>query len=554
MYRRDFVQKLFVGGTLFALSGCGGGGGSSSASALVSAEGLKTKIDPTPAVLPPAPAPAPPPTEAAPVAPVASLRGVSIDQAESEIREGLAGPLRWQLVPASFQSDVVVRSVDELQKAIDAAFQPQSLALRHRISCAWDGISKMASAADARLNISGKVGTSNHLAAGGSVLIRAADGYRPLIWNTAYVSGRGIVMQDLHFARQLLDGEKQDSTSAVILVNSDYFPNEPFVAFSGCKFGGQSNNLNSPLERWINGVSTQGLAEAVLFTNCEFFGTRSAAKIIARAAVFTNCDFRQVFCDGIDLFSHTKRSDYYAYAWVDKCTFRDVPQTWEGRTMHRDAVQTGTPADIHKGYRVLYTDTIIHSAQKFGGTASEGGGSQGFFNSDHAKADNQFVVRRCIILATIPHGFRFYSPSVTRPSFVDQCTFTRAGTVPSKFGADTADVDWASGLTGLSPGNGPWLSVTNTITKNMFTGNDAVVDIVSVDPRIVGPQAERPENIFAGRDFRRGGEAVNFVPAKFGYSLANEGGDRNRFAADVWANFQPVAALNGKGWQGPKLG
>lgn len=538
MVRRDFLRGLLAGSAAMGVTACGGGG-----SALGTSGSSETPTGVAPAPTP-APAPAPPP--------VPTLRGVTIEQAQAAIAAPIETAGSHFATARTVQTEVTVSNADQFQAAVtqmfDTAANAQALATNQRILCAWNGASMLAAGLAASVTIGGKLLTTGHLEAGGSLVIAAAPGYAPDFANSVVVYGRGIKFQGIGFTRKATALERPDTMNAVTLGRTNTYPVAAVVAFENCAFGSRRYVAQSADAGWINGVATNGhLAEYVAFTKSTFIGLQNGAKIVAKAFRVDGCDFQSVLQDCIALFGHTFQTGYYAHAWVSRSTFRSAPDDWEMRSAHSDTIQTGTSADRHLGYRLLVTDVISHLGRHYSGETGLGGGTQGIYNDDHLTADNQFVVRRSVFLVTAPHGFCYYSPRASQPSFVDQSIFTRAGHVPSAFAPDPVAQDFAVGITGAQPAGGPWLLVTNTIAKNAMTAGS--IEVSSVDPRLTTliAAAERPESIFVGRDFGRGNSAVNGIANKFGYTLPNETGTQARFVADVWANFQPQAAYAGKG-------
>lgn len=549
--RRIFMSQLCMGGAAMLVSGCGGGAGGGTATIAA--------IPPTGAAPPPPPPPPPPAPAPAPAVP--TLRGITIDKAEQEILAGMAPERDWFAAARTAQSEVVVRSADEFQAAVDAAFDTsanaQALAINHRILCAWNGDSVVAGGPAARITVGRKTLAQTHAAAGGSVTIAAANGYAPAFANSVYVAGQGITFAGIGFTRRAAIGETAHAhaLNAVVVQQTATFPVESMVRFDSCKFGALNFDPGVPPTSWVNGVATSGpVARYLAFARCTFRGVQNGAKVVARGCEFESCDFRSALKDGIDLFGHTDASGYYALASISKTTFREWGDTWENRSQHSDAIQTGTAADRHLGYRVVVSDTVAHMTRRFSGEVGKGGGTQGFFNDDHLNADNQFVLRRNIFLVTSPNGFTYFSPQASRPSFVDRCTFMRCGVVPSAFAPDATSQDMTVMVNGSEPAGGPWLMVTDTIAKNGFAVVPPAVSIEEVDPRALGraPSDQVPEKIFQGRDFGRGNAAANNIAGKFGYALPNESGSQTRFATDVWANFQPLPAFAGKGAPDPR--
>lgn len=540
MVRRDFLRGLMASGAAVGVSACGGGSGGGSTSTV--------QPQAAPVTAAPAPAPAPPP--------VPTLRGTTIDQAQAEIAAPFAAGAAFFDATRTIQTEVTVSNADQFLAAVDQMFDtaisPQALATHQRIVCAWNGPSTLAAGVTAPLTVGKKLLGTGHLEAGGSLTIAAAPGFAPDFANSVMVYGRGIKFQGIGFTRKALAGERPDAISTITLARTNTYPVSSYVGFENCVFGSRRYTAQAADAGWTNGISTSGhVADNVTVKNCTFIGAQNAAKIAAKTLRIDGCDFQGVLQDCIALYGHTFETGYYAHAWVSRSTFRNSPDDWASRSAHSDTIQTGTSADRHLGYRLLVTDVISHLGRRYSGEVGMGGGTQGIYNDDHTSADNQFVVRRSIFLVTAPHGFCYYSPRASRPSFVDQSVFTRAGHVPSAFLPDLLSQDFAVGITGSEPAGGPWLLVTDTIAKKSITAES--VSVSSVDPRVtslIGVN-ERPETIFVGRDFARGGAGVNGAPNKFGYVLPNEGGTQARFVSDVWANFQSQAAFSGKGVPNP---
>lgn len=540
MVRRDFLRGLLASGAAAGVSACGGGGGSG------------PTFTSQPEAAPPSAAPAPTPTPP----PVPTLRGVTIEQAQSEIAAPLAAGTAFYDAAHTPQTELTVSNADQFLTAVEQMFDtsanPQALGTHQRILCAWNGPSTLAAGVSAPVTIGKKLLASGHLEAGGSLTIAAAPGFVPDFANSVMVYGRGIKFQGIGFTRKALAGERNDAISAVTLARTNTYPVSSHVGFENCAFGSRTYTDGPAASNWTNGLATSGhIPDLVVVKNSKFIGLQNAAKVAAKAVRIDACDFQAVLQDCIALYGHTFETGYHAHAWVSRSTFRNSPDDWGSRSAHSDTIQTGTSSDRHLGYRLLVTDVISHLGRRYSGEAGLGGGTQGIYNDDHTTADNQFVVRRSIFLVTAPHGFCYYSPRASRPSFVDQSVFTRAGHVPSAFAPDLLSQDFAVGITGTEPTGGPWLLVTDTIAKKNITAE--AVSVSSVDPRLTTLIAlgERPESIFVGRDFARGGAGVNGLLGKFGYILPNEGGTQARFVADVWANFQSQASFAGKGLPSP---
>ena len=547
-----------MSGFAAAVTGCGGGGGAAGVTA------NSAGIVPVPA---PAPAPAPTPTPTLP--PVPTLNGVTIDQAEMEIRALITPESEWISRARQLHTDVTVSSPAEFETAVKALFDdaanPQVASQNHRIQLAWNGTAALPGPSSARITVGRVPSGPSHLENGGSITIAPAPGFRPAFANTLFINAQGMIVKGIGFTRATTPGEDQAGIAGALLVNGQWQMLEPVVHFQNCYFGHASGHdtINSFSAEGLpvpdpavlaNGLSTQGQCRFVSLSECRFWGTVNAAKIVSRTMRMDRCDLSTMIVDGLDLFGHAFNSDYYAAAWVSRTTFRDSLDTWSGRNNHIDGIQYCGPMDINKGIRLLVTDCVMHLAHSYTGDPGKGGGTQGIHGAWNATLDNQLVVRRCAMLSTSPAAIRFYSPKATRPSFIDQSTCSRAGRTPSLFAPDDRpQEDYIIGITGTSAGDnvpetGDWLLVTDTIAANIYSGRGAIFEnTVSVDPRVKAVQGGRPETIFIGRDFSRGGAAVNGVADKFGYDLPNEHRSQSAFIADIWANFQPVQAHAKKG-------
>lgn len=559
MDRRKFLRGALMGGIAATVTGCGGGGGSSGGSSTTAA----AAVTPTPAAPAPAPTPTPPP--------VPTLNGVTIDQAEQDIRSLYSSDLNWVAAQRQYSTDVTVSSPAEFQAAVNAAFDTGANAavasLNHRIQLAWNGVASLPGLPDARITVGKVFSTASHFKSGGSVTIVAAPGFKPAFANTVFIGAQGVIVQGVGFVRAPAAGELAAAINAVLLMQGASFPMEPVAHFQDCYFGHAdgfgtmanfaSNAVAVPESTQVAcGVATQGLSQFLSFADCRFWGTLNAAKLVSRSVRIDGCDFSHMNLDAITLYGHTFATGYTAAAWITRSTFRDRIDTWANRSLHVDAIQYCAPMDIHQGIRLLVTDCAFHLAHSFAGDPGMGGGTQGMHGGNNPNMDNQFVVRRVTCMTTAPHGFAYYSPKATRPSFVDQSTFFRAGRTPSGFAPDTQpQQDYVIGITGAAgnvPATGEWLLVTDTISANQYTSTGAKIDTVLVDPRNGAAADLRPENVFVGRDFTRGGAAANNLAGKFAYDLPNERRTQSAFVADMWANFAPAARHAGKGAPDPR--
>ena len=492
-----------------------------------------------------------------------SIRGQTIDAAEAEITSQFASLFAGFAATANFDAVFTATNADELAQSLAAArltaAGTPAVSLKIKIVCDWTGVSTLAAGAAANIIVLGFPGRiDGHLENAGGIYIVAAAGKSPGLGNQVNVLGvRGVHFDGIGFFRQRVGAERAETAYGAFIASNSTFPAKPIVLFSNCNFGARLLQANLPSTQWISGIGTIGLPDFVGIFSSRFSGHQSILKLAVRHCRIEGCDFQGNIQDAIDLFGHTFASGYHAFAWVTRCTFRNVADELAHRSEHMDAIQTGTSGDQHLGYRCLFTDLIIHNNHSHAGDPGLGGGTQGLYNDDHVTADNQFIMRRCIALVSAPHGFTFFSPRASKPSFVDQCTFMRCGRVPSRFAGDpNPPQDFGVGVTGTAPPAGPWLSVTRSFGMDLRknTSDGSSVTLVTVDPRAAPsiPAEQRPETVFRGRDFSRGGAAANGIAGKFGYDLPQEQGAQAQFVADVWANFEPAGGFGGTGLPDPR--
>ncbi len=91
-----------------------------------------------------------------------------------------------------------------------------------------------------------------------------------------------------------------------------------------------------------------------------------------------------------------------------------------------------------------------------------------------------------------------------------------------------------------------FLTISDSFMGRMATAGGAKVNYTNTllaDPRVsfVGT-SNKPETFHVGRDFARGGAGANNITNKFNYAIANDAGTQANFAADIWANWEPLPA------------
>jgi hypothetical protein len=511
-------------------------------------------------------------SELGPVVAAPDPNPYTIDDAQAEIEAGFADQWAGLASNTVWDTDTTVTTPAALQTALTACFSTASgsiaITRKHRIVCDWNGTLTATSGAT-NIQARGYSSTSRpagdgHSDNGGGIYVVAATGKTPAIGNMLDVLGvRGIHVRGLGFAKEWTgSGAQETQFGAQCRLNSS-FPAKPIAIFEDCTFGVAYHNGAAADTQWIGGMTVSSAADWIYLKNCSGAGFENGFKIISRFTKIEGCDFQLVKQDYCDYFGHLS-TGYYAYVWVKDTTFRNPADNVANRNAHQDMGQTGGGADQHLGYRVLWEDVVGHANHSYAGDPGQGGGTQGSYNDDYPSADNQFVLRRTFILVNSPSAFAFYSPMPTRVSFVDRCTFTRCGMVPSGLPGDVnAAQDFAIGLYGGSSTSvgGPWIYATNNIQgiDVAARGYDwySMSGNIYCDPRntsIVTNAADRPENIFVG-----GGPGFvrdEYTAGKLSYHLAGEENGRTytvssrtkaQFKADVWAMFEPLPAYAGKG-------
>lgn len=450
----------------------------------------------------------------------------------------------------AFDMDVTVASADDLNTALADTRAANAIGRRHRIACDWDGISEGAVSAQGFQRR-----PDGWLDNGGGVLIEAAAGRRPAIGGQFRAIGtRGLHVRRIGLANQSDGVNRTDVQNGAQIDWNPTMPARPVVKLEQCGIGAGFWRPGQPHDQWIDGITVTAGCDLIRLQDCTIKGVENAARLRARNIRIDGCDFQASKQDCIQLFPQTTGEPFYLHAWVSRSTFRNLLDILALAAFHTDMIQSGTAADRHLGYRIRMEQLFAHMAHSFVGTPSEGGGTQGNYNDDHVFADNELLLRDSILLTSAMAALAMYSPRATMRSWIENSVLSRAGRVPSGFAGDAnAPEDYSPGLVmndangGVSRPGGPWLNVRNSCLGTMPT-HPAVAyqDCVLVDPRIGRPAEVRPEALFAGRDFTRGGAAANNVADKFAYDMPNEAGSQAQFVADLWANWRPIGANAGK--------
>ena len=480
----------------------------------------------------------------------------SADATEAFIINGLG--TKWVDSGAPTQTHTVT-GVKALEDLWNQTVKNAAVTERIEIVCDWDGIDVHPSGLGYELGLSQKTGqTLLQADNGGWIRFRNATGKKPAIGNRVVGSNhRGVVWEGLDFAGVSTTGAILKTRAALYITGNSTYPAEPLFIVRNCRVGKSAvTGVTEPSNTYCAGIWVNStICSQIQIYNTTINGVWVGMKLMGRSTWVSNTHTMNHCEDNIKLFGHIFKSGYYAYVHLDRCTAGLRNIEYQYRTGHCDFAQTGTFSEVHLGYRCLYTDCINSNDHKYAG-----GGSQGFYNDDHYTADNLFCVRRCISMASSPNAFAMFSPYATYTSYIERCTFARTGMVPSNFAPDT------SGATDNNPGvtapvwagrpQRPGVGVkvidciagifattsqnpNNPITYTQYVGN-VVCDFKT------GAAGPRPEDIFTGRDFARGGPSVNGIADKFGFVLPNEATQAG-LVADIVANFTPKTGYVGKG-------
>lgn len=491
----------------------------------------------------------------------ASAGDYDVDAAEAELEAAFLGLWEGLADEVSWDTETTVTSATALQNALIAARSTASSSIaitrKHKIVCDWDGVSSHTAAISAA---GYQARTDGHLDNGGGIYVVNAPGATPSVGNMVNFLGvRGIHWHGVGLMNQWSGSGPAETQYGAQTQWTSTWPARPVVLIEDALFGIENLSPGTAESQYIGGFNTSGVADDIWLKDCTFKGVQNAVKCKSKFTRATDCDFQLCAQDCFDVFGHTSttETDYYAYVMLDRMTFRNAIDGISNRNNHMDMAQTGTSLDRHLGYRLLCRDWVGHLNHSYAGDPGQGGGSQGCYNDDHLTADNQFVMRRCIVLPSAPSGFAFWSPEATKPSFIDQCTFNRCGQVPSNLVGDVnAAQDFSSGINAGSDGAlaGASLGTSLYVTKTIDGLGQSLawlsLDAVLCDPRNTSIVAapSRPETIFkGGAGFLRG----EHIAGKLSYYVPDETGTRAQFVAGVWSLFEPNDTLQGLGYGCP---
>ncbi len=458
------------------------------------------------------------------------IREAAIIAAYGDVYEGAGA--------APFDTTTTVSSLAELKAAITTA--KGNFSKRWKVQCNWDDRA-VGSGTGIGIQSTALLGWDDF---GGVLYITNAPGRTPAIGEAVYIyGGRGVHFDGVWLANVYNGTGAQNTQYCLQIVKNTTYPAASIVRIDNAKIGN---------EAWGGGESVTAIRcgpmdGEIVLNNVTIDGAQIGLKLAMRRVRLINVDIKNTAGDAGSYNGHTLGVAYRSILWATQFTWRKPIDSLINRSNHMDLAQTGAAADNHIGYYCLFQDCIGHAGHSYTGIPG-GGGTQGSFNDDYLLANNCFVARRCIFLVTSGAGFRYFGPYATEISHMDRCILMRAGRTPSSFtGDDGAPQDFTVGVlatTAAFPAaDTPWFKVTNSLMCIMqVVGNKITyTDCQLVNPRI-GAVTNRPEDIFMGRDFTRGGAAANFIADKFAYDLPNENGSVTDFIADIWANFEPKPA------------
>lgn len=463
----------------------------------------------------------------------------TIETAQTYIEDTFATCWGGLEANSSWDSTTTVVNPGAVNTAIVAAIAAGK-GTKHKIICDWDGDAGTGVLRTYSGFINATDGWSDN---GGGVYIVAAPGKSPRIIDQIDLRGlRGVHFKGIRFAGVYSGSGSNETQYNIQIKYHGSYPAKAVVRFTDCIIGGGGAS-----NTWIRGFRTGVIADDIMFERCTFYGVIGAMVCQVKQLRVHYCDIQQSTQDGISNFGYsTQATGVYANTWLKQTTFRNPADTLGNRYEHLDLIQTGNSVDTHLGYNLLMEDCFASMNHSY-----SGGGTQGSYNDDKMSLDNLFVIRRCGLAATA-RLFGYFSPMGTKTSFVDACTFARAGRVPSNFTGDTGTAeDFTIGIVahGL-PSIDLALVVTDTACGTTPSADSRLsISTTYVDYRntsTVTNASQRPENFFVGTNFERGGASSNSISGKFGYDLPNEAGTQADFIGDWWANFEPKITYSGQ--------
>ena len=455
------------------------------------------------------------------------------------------------MLPAATHSTVCT-TPDQLQAALTAARNGAKTDKR-RIICDWDGLAQLAASEFTAVQLRGFAAVADGWSDnGGWVIVEAASGRRPALMNPFETLGvRGLHIKGVDMAARWSGTGSAETEQCIIIKTNATWPAKAVVILEKVGMGRRFRDPACPQAEWVQAVKTNsGLADQVHLIDCAFSGAVNGIGIVAKRAKIIGCDLATPIQDFSDFFGHTFESDYFAYIWVERNSYRNPVDGVGNRNQHMDMGQTGTSLDQHSGYRLLALDCYGHASHSFAGDPGLGGGTQGFYNDDHLTANNLFCIRRCAWAVSSPATFAYYSPEATHKSYIEKLTGQRSGRVPSNFAGDVnAAQDFTVGLVFIAPasGTGTVLEVIDSALGSMPAhARISYTGCVLVDPRINRAGGSvAPETAFNGAAFTRGGVAANGIAGKFGYDL-DEAGTQQAFIDSFAASWTAKAPYAGK--------
>lgn len=482
-------------------------------------------------------------------------------------------PAEWD-ISGSPTHTYTANNATDLRNYFNGTVKTGPLTNRYEISCNWDGASAYINELTTSISLQGPAGTEGWADHGGWVHIKASAGKTPSIANRVVMNNcRGLKVTGVNFAGKY-SGSGQSTGQYCIWVQRNGTFNAPGkITLKNCGVGRYFIDNTEVHTNFINGiVFAGGMCDQFALDGSAVHGANLGIKGPCRLFITRNSDHTKPKIDFM-AFREYVETGFYSYIIADGSTIRQNLTDYDYRTVHKDCIQTGrTPntqlnADVHLGYRVVIKNCVWHAEHFYAGSSSAGGGSQGNYNDDMWTADNLYALYNNVILCTTVHAFAFHSPYGQYTSYVENCTFGRAGRIASGFSPDTVvPKEYSPGFTMLNWTNttGIGCKVINSligckhdaqrgyIAAHVQFSGTTVVNYLAADHTAdpvfgIGASDPSPEEVFNGRDFTRGGAAeANSMPNKFGYILPNEATQAG-FVSDIAANFTAQGAYAGLG-------
>lgn len=454
---------------------------------------------------------------------------------DNEILPEFAGV--WGGAPATFDDDRLVNNSTELATAIAAV----ALNKHNRI----------------RLNTAGdfssgtfSIRARDFKANGGSLLFEPSSGTGPVIYMNINVEGS----TNVHFRNLTL-------TRAILLQRTASRPVWPIAIIEGCRIGDFYSEI-AKLPIPPDGITTNNCEEVQIINNT-LNEVRGALLIKAtRRVKLAGNDIQMLRSDCLNVSAQSGTiggesiltrwpTDPNVYVWCTGNTCRNLyDQPVESNPPHTDFMQmgfgnAGSGQYDNCSYKFLLEYNMFYGEreQTFPGT-----GTQGFFFDD-----------TLLVLRGVQHSnilmLSAFSASSSYNGGSDQDAFTYSErnhfVRPAKNEPGADSIPWIYGSGEPALGGTSTMYATKNIGGSFFSGTAGGVSIVDTNNVVADPRASA---VGTANDYnaRFVGTFTTDGSGRMTYTFDDTGTrTQAQFRSDVWAQFQPEAALGVVGAPNP---